>query len=433
MRLLTILLVTRAVAEWVEISQHHYRKPIRTHSPFTTPKAISTEETAKPWNYNNHSVTEYNWSKTPSRSSNVANIKRVEHGHAVRTTETTLLQSEDIDFDTSDRRHHHRPTEAPVALKVKQKGTIERVPNIGNVKRVQLNESPVKSQSVRVKGGDGNVSTNHMRIYFTDDPRKTENNFEDKENLETLRRIYVNEVKKGHITEKTFLYTTENVEDFSFDAPETETKVTPPTQGSQNSDESASTEISYENKVSSGNKENYEQSLGLDHENTKQPDKRPENNKSKPDEAKHKVANNTKTEKNKINGIENVLKFMAVVAESISKNSRKSFGGKVSYLQDLKDSILATIEDRIDETWPDEDGAGTRRHSRSAHASPRGHVHIPSSESALMTISFLTFAVFLIKLVLVSIAQGQASPIAKVHYLLKKTVSFLFSASDTHV
>lgn len=404
MRLLTILLVTRAVAEWVEISQHHYRKPIKTHSPFTTPKAISTEETAKPWNYNNHSVTEYNWSKTPSRSSNVANIKRVQHGHAVRTTETTLLQSEDIDLDTSDRRHHHRPTEAPAELKVKQKGTIERVPNIGNVKRVQLNESPVKSHPVRVKGDDGNVSTNRMRIYFTDDPRKTEDNFEDKENLETLRRIYVNEVKKGHIiektgtfppkdedmfiaeeesdfkrvyrnytstnvlspkptfiteteefnkfgvnedrffkmshrhvTEKTFLYTTENVEDFSLDAPDTETKVTPPPQGSQNSDEPASTEISNENKVSSG--------LGhrLDHENPKQPDKRPENNKPKADEAKHKVANNTKTEKNKINSIENVLKFMTVVAETISKNSRKSFGGKVSYLQDLKDSILATI------------------------------------------------------------------------------------------
>uniref|UniRef100_A0A2H1W487 SFRICE_005120 n=1 Tax=Spodoptera frugiperda TaxID=7108 RepID=A0A2H1W487_SPOFR len=57
-------------------------------------------------------------------------------------------------------------------------------------------------------------------------------------------------------------------------------------------------------------------------------------------------------------------------------------------------------QDRIDATWPDDDSAGARRRSRSAHATARGHVHFPSSESALMTISFLTFAVFLIKLVL---------------------------------
>lgn len=48
--------------------------------------------------------------------------------------------------------------------------------------------------------------------------------------------------------------------------------------------------------------------------------------------------------------------------------------------------------------WPD-DGDSTR-FRRSAEA--RGHVEVPSSEGALMTISFLTFAVFLIKLVLVN-------------------------------
>ena len=69
----------------------------------------------------------------------------------------------------------------------------------------------------------------------------------------------------------------------------------------------------------------------------------------------------------------------------------------------MKLSRMTVIpEERIDATWPDDDSAGARRRSRSAHASPRGHVQFPSSESALMTISFLTFAVFLIKLVLVS-------------------------------
>ncbi|CAD0204076.1 unnamed protein product [Chrysodeixis includens] len=469
MRLLTLLLVTRAAAEWVEISQHHYRKPVRNHNPFTTPKAISTEEATKPWSYNNRSVTEHNWNKSPSRTPSIGNIKRVQHANTVRTTERILLQDEDFNVGTSDNRHHYHPTEAPPELKVKQKGTIERVPNIGNVKRVQLNETPVKSHPIRLKGDGGKVTTNDMKGQFIGDPRKTESKPKGEGNQETfIRRIYVNKLKKDHIigrpatlppenedefvadevndfkrmyrnytsthllapkptfitesedfnkydmhderlfitpdrhvTEKTLFYTTESIEDFSFDAPKTTTpkKTTP--ESFQNFDITTSPETSFENKVYSGNNVNYEPPLGQNHEKTKQPENPSEDNNSKVKEAlKNKASNSTKTEKNKVNTIENVLKFMTVVADTISKNSRRSFGGKVSYLQDLKDSILANIEDRIEETWPDEDSAGARRHSRSAHASPRGHVHIPSSESALMTISFLTFAVFLIKLVL---------------------------------
>jgi hypothetical protein len=53
--------------------------------------------------------------------------------------------------------------------------------------------------------------------------------------------------------------------------------------------------------------------------------------------------------------------------------------------------------------WPNDEAKKTRYRRDTDEESPRGHVEIPSSESALMTISFLTFAVFLIKLVLVSI------------------------------
>lgn len=43
------------------------------------------------------------------------------------------------------------------------------------------------------------------------------------------------------------------------------------------------------------------------------------------------------------------------------------------------------------------------RHKRGLMSSQHeGHMHFPSAEGALMTISFLTFAVFLIKLVLVT-------------------------------
>ncbi|XP_063539415.1 uncharacterized protein LOC134748558 [Cydia strobilella] len=108
------------------------------------------------------------------------------------------------------------------------------------------------------------------------------------------------------------------------------------------------------------------------------------------------------TSDTKPNTMENVLKFARVVADTITRNTRKSVSSKLRYLEDLKDTIMANIEDRIEYLWPDDTGgsaARRRRWSRSAEA--RGHhVEFPSSESALMTISFLTFAVYLIKLVL---------------------------------
>ncbi|KAI8424699.1 hypothetical protein MSG28_006654 [Choristoneura fumiferana] len=105
----------------------------------------------------------------------------------------------------------------------------------------------------------------------------------------------------------------------------------------------------------------------------------------------------------KDNTMENVLKFVKVVADTITRNTRKSFNSKLRYLEDLKDTIMVNIEDRIESLYPDDSGPGgsaarRRRWARSAEA--RGHVEFPSSESALMTISFLTFAVYLIKLVL---------------------------------
>ncbi|XP_059048321.1 uncharacterized protein LOC131843654 [Achroia grisella] len=99
----------------------------------------------------------------------------------------------------------------------------------------------------------------------------------------------------------------------------------------------------------------------------------------------------------------NVIKFMKVVAETISKNSHRSVDSKIKYLENLKNTIVANIEYRIETLWPDDtvDPKNTiRRKARAAQQMARGHVEIPSAESALMTISFLTFAVYLIKLVL---------------------------------
>lgn len=70
-------------------------------------------------------------------------------------------------------------------------------------------------------------------------------------------------------------------------------------------------------------------------------------------------------------------------------------------------AFISSAEDRIEAEFPDDNIAQSSRSrmSRSTQAQARGHVEFPSSESALMTISFLTFAVYLIKLVLVSVTH----------------------------
>ncbi|CAH0728687.1 unnamed protein product, partial [Brenthis ino] len=96
----------------------------------------------------------------------------------------------------------------------------------------------------------------------------------------------------------------------------------------------------------------------------------------------------------KKNPMDGMLKLMKVVSDTIYKNTHRSFKSKVKYLEGLKSTILTTIEGHVDTLWPDD--KDHTRHTREA----RGHLEFPSSESALMSISFLTFAVFLIKLVL---------------------------------
>lgn len=54
-------------------------------------------------------------------------------------------------------------------------------------------------------------------------------------------------------------------------------------------------------------------------------------------------SNNTMTNLYKVNTMENVLKFMAVVADTIKSHTRRSVGSKIRYLQNLQDTILANI------------------------------------------------------------------------------------------
>lgn len=71
-------------------------------------------------------------------------------------------------------------------------------------------------------------------------------------------------------------------------------------------------------------------------------------------------------------------------------------------------------ERRIDEAWPDDaegaQGAEGAERGRRRRRGARGHVDFPSSEGALMSISFLTFAVFLIKLIMVGTCLSAQDP-----------------------
>ncbi|KAJ8723605.1 hypothetical protein PYW07_007585 [Mythimna separata] len=490
-RLLTLLLVTRAAAEWVEISQQHYRKPLKTHSVFTTPdKVTDVEETTKPWTYNNRSVAEYNWNKTPARPTNMANIKRVQHTGS--TVKPERVKEDDdldlhVDFRDYELRPNYGPSRATIELHYKQKGMAERVPNVGKIKRVELDNSPVKSPAVNYKGDGDKYSNNRHEDIGYDDHHTEANEYEHKKNTEAHRRIYVNKVKHHHSTERTAtfppeddedntsvdeeatamhterpkqvyknhttvrdFYTTKptfitETEDFtSYEAPrnrfhkiiisgssemteftteiiDTEEKTTkmspkrtkptnkPTVKSNKNNVHQNDNDFkaeSHENRVYVSSNDEKTENPMINEYKTKpkgsndQPKPEYQSEKEIFKEIKDKAPTLSKTEKNKVNTMENVIKFMRVVADTIFKNSRRSFGGKMQYLHELKEFILANIEERIDATWPDDDSAGARRRSRSAHATPRGHVQFPSSESALMTISFLTFAVFLIKLVL---------------------------------
>ncbi|KAH9642336.1 hypothetical protein HF086_009700 [Spodoptera exigua] len=484
-RLLALLLIAHVAAEWVEISQQHYRKPIRTHTHFTSDKVIETEDTTIPWNYNNHSVVEHTWNNNPT-TSNIGSVNRVQHVETTTKANKRIKLDDDdddlelnVDFRNYDLESSHKSTQLTAEKNKpnKPKGAIERVSNLGNIKRVQLSSSPVKSPVIHNNGGEEIYFNNrHYNGSYSGSVHSVADELAGKNKPDSSnRKIYINNLKK---------YNTERIATFSPNEDEGSTLIVEATP-TRNTDRSKShfnnqttvrnfyspkptfitetedftnyeteqdrfykivnresTKVNKKDNIANTS-ENWRTKLNskfttikVDKDNENLYDHKDDLNanqvfenkekvttvissdvKTKPKDAdslpveanhnkneiKHKKAGtttNTTLNENKVNPMENLIKFMRIVADTISKNSRRNFSGKIQYLHELKDTILTNIEDRIDATWPDDDSVGARRRSRSAYASPRGHVHFPSSESALMTISFLTFAVFLIKLVL---------------------------------
>ncbi|XP_055700019.1 uncharacterized protein LOC129799816 [Phlebotomus papatasi] len=100
-------------------------------------------------------------------------------------------------------------------------------------------------------------------------------------------------------------------------------------------------------------------------------------------------------------GFSGLINFLKSIQSSFLDRTKRSIGDKIKYLRDIRDKLLVEIEKRINALWPAvEEPPRRKKTKRHAMSGQDGHMDFPSAEGALMTICFLTFAVFLIKLVL---------------------------------
>ncbi|KAK5649635.1 hypothetical protein RI129_000664 [Pyrocoelia pectoralis] len=103
------------------------------------------------------------------------------------------------------------------------------------------------------------------------------------------------------------------------------------------------------------------------------------------------------------------IPYLSRVQYDLMKNAHKNKKSKWNVLQNLRDHLLIEIEKRISHLWTRKPiGRGARDFKDDSN------VDFPSNESALITIGFLTFAVFLIKLVMHLIQAVGTTPITTV-------------------
>ncbi|XP_053678002.1 uncharacterized protein LOC128728404 [Anopheles nili] len=106
-----------------------------------------------------------------------------------------------------------------------------------------------------------------------------------------------------------------------------------------------------------------------------------------------------------VNGLAGFLDFLRRMQASFVKRTAHTIGDKIRTLTDMRDQLLSSIEQRIASLWlmPNAGRSNRKRRVRRGWMDPHASndaMDFPSAEGALLTISFLTFAVFLIKLVL---------------------------------
>ena len=104
------------------------------------------------------------------------------------------------------------------------------------------------------------------------------------------------------------------------------------------------------------------------------------------------------------------MRFLKDVQSSFMLKTVSNINDKILMLQDFRDNLLLNIQKKIKNLWKPKpkpvnkkNGGRVKRMMMDDHH--HGGIDFPSAEGALLTISFLTFAVFLIKLVLVSLTN----------------------------
>lgn len=105
------------------------------------------------------------------------------------------------------------------------------------------------------------------------------------------------------------------------------------------------------------------------------------------------------------------IKFLRKIQESFAIRTAKTIGDKIKMLVTFRDQLMTTINRQIRRLWRGNQASSKKSSSRKRskrtlgldHGHGSGAMDFPSAEGALLSICFLTFAVFLIKLVLVSI------------------------------
>ncbi|KAK9721257.1 hypothetical protein QE152_g21647 [Popillia japonica] len=91
------------------------------------------------------------------------------------------------------------------------------------------------------------------------------------------------------------------------------------------------------------------------------------------------------------------IPFIENIQSSLMRHAHQGMKSKITLLQELKYNLLFNIKEKINGLWTP---TSNRRAREYYDKEEESHIDFPSNEGALMTIGFLTFAVFLIKLVL---------------------------------
>lgn len=99
------------------------------------------------------------------------------------------------------------------------------------------------------------------------------------------------------------------------------------------------------------------------------------------------------------------VKFLKSIQENFATKTARNINDKVRILRRFRDNLLLSIEERIRNLWKTKPKRKRTKRTLGGNGGSSGQdsnsMDFPSAEGALLSISFLTFSVFLIKLVLV--------------------------------